>query len=73
MFLIAHFIKQKIGFAKLLKVLIFSYLCMVEKVLFIGLIFEIEILMDLHVLRSPGSEHNGLKVGVCVYASVISI
>ena len=29
---------------------------MVEKVLFKGQIFEIEILMDLHVLRFPKSE-----------------
>ena len=35
----------------------FSYLY-VEKVLFLSQIFEVEILMDLHVLRSPESENH---------------
>ena len=46
----------------------FSYL-KVEKVLFLGQIFEMEILMDLHVLRSPESENlifSKWSVCVCV-------
>ena len=31
---------------------------MVEKVLLLGQIFEMEIIMDLHVLRSPESENH---------------
>ena len=52
----------------------FSYL-QVEKVLFWGQIFEVEILMDLHVLRFPESETTFLEFGlcVCVCVSVISI
>ena len=30
---------------------------MVEKVLFLGQIFEVEILMDLHVMRTPESKN----------------
>ena len=36
---------------------IFSYPCMIEKVLFFRQIFEIVILMDLHVLRACESEN----------------
>ena len=48
----------------------FSYKCMVVKILFQDQIFEIEILMDLHVLRSPESENNisrGWSMRVCLY------
>ena len=41
--------------------MIFNFLlqeCMAEKELFWGQIFEMEILMDLHVLRSPESENH---------------
>ena len=44
----------------------FFYLS-VEKVLFWGQIFEMEILMDLHVLRSPESENHIFNVwSVCM-------
>ena len=42
---------------------------MAEKVLFLGQLFEMEILMDLHVLRSPESENHIFSVWseyVCV-------
>ena len=46
--------------------IIFSYRCMIKKVLFQSQIFEIEILIDLHVLRSPKSEsHIFSKWSVC--------
>ena len=48
---------------------------MVEKILFFCQIFESEILMDLHVLRSPESENpvfSGWSVS-CVYLPDISI
>ena len=51
-------------------------LAMPEKVLFLGQIFEMEILMDLHFMMSPESENNIFSVGsvcMCVYVSVISI
>ena len=38
---------------------------MVEKILFSGQIFEIEILIDWQVLRSPESENHILAVGLC--------
>ena len=47
----------------------FLLLYMADKVLFLGQIFEMEILMDLHVLRSPESENHifsGWSVSVCV-------
>ena len=34
----------------------FSYPCKVKKVLFFDQIFEMEILMNLHVMRFPGSK-----------------
>ena len=46
----------------------FSYL-LTEKVLFSGQISEMEILMELHVLRSPESENHIFSVW-CVYACV---
>ena len=42
---------------------------MVKKVLFVGQIFEIEILVDLHFLRTPESENHifrGWSVCVCL-------
>ena len=44
-----------------------SYKCMVAKVLFLGQIFEIDILIDLHVLRSLESK-NQIFIGwsVCL-------
>ena len=60
----------------------FSYLCKVEKVLFRSQIFEMNILMDLHVLRSSECENHlfssrSVGVNVCVRlyvcVSVISI
>ena len=45
---------------------------MVEKVLFLSQIFEMEILIDLHVMRTPESENQILNVwSMCV--SAISI
>ena len=39
----------------------------VEKVLFLSQIFEVEILMDLHVVRSPESENHIFSVwSVCM-------
>ena len=50
---------------------IFSYL-QVEKVLFLVQIFEVEILMDLHVLRSSESEkHIFSKWSVCMCVCLI--
>ena len=50
------------------KNVIFSYPYMVEKVLHWGQIFEMEILMDLHVLVSPESEnHIFSSWSVCVF------
>ena len=47
---------------------------MVEKVLFLGQIFEMEVLMDLHVLRfSEFENHIFSSWPVCVISSVISI
>ena len=46
---------------------------MVEKVLFLGQIFEMAILWDLHVLKSRECENPFLAVGQCVCVSVISI
>ena len=43
----------------------FSYLY-VEKVLFLGQIFEVEILMDLHVLRTPNPKIILLWFDLCV-------
>ena len=43
---------------------------MVEKTLFLGQTFEIEILIDLHVLRPPESE-NHIFIGRSIYMSVI--
>ena len=45
---------------------------MEEKVLFCGQIFKMEILMDLHALRSPEFENNLFR-GWPVCVSVISI
>ena len=46
---------------------IFFLLSKVEKVMFWGQIFEMEILMDLHVLRSPESEKHIFSVwSVCM-------
>ena len=48
----------------------FSYL-QVEKVLFLCQIFEVEIFMDLHVLRSPESENHIFSVwSVCLCDSM---
>ena len=49
---------------------------MVEKVFFLGQILELEILMDLYVIRSPEyNEHIFIiwSVCMCVYVSLISI
>ena len=49
---------------------------MIEKVLFLGEIFEMEILMDLHVMRAPESENHILSIWsvcMCICVSVISI
>ena len=51
---------------------------MVQKALFLNQILEMEILMDLHILRSPGSENHIFSVWsvcmhVCVCVTVISI
>ena len=48
---------------------------MEEKVLFLGQIFEMEILMDLHVMKTPESKksHFYRLVSVHVCVSVISI
>ena len=58
-------------------IIIFSYLCMVEKALFLGQIFEMEILMDLHVTRTRESKNHIFSFGVCicmcVRVSVINI
>ena len=43
----------------------------IEKILFLGQIFEIKITMNLHVLRSPEFENRILAVGLCL--SIISI
>ena len=44
---------------------------MVEKVLLLDQIFELEILIDLHVMRSPESENNIFSIwSVCVCACV---
>ena len=40
----------------------FSYLHMLEKILFLGQIFEMKILMDLHVLGAPESESHIFSV-----------
>ena len=47
----------------------FSDPYMIEKVLFLGQIFEMKILLDLHVLRAPESKNHifsGWSVCVCV-------
>ena len=49
----------------------FTYL-LVENALFLGQIFNLKILLDLHVLRSSKSENQFLVVG-CVCVSVIII
>ena len=49
----------------------FYYPYMVEKVLILSQILKMEILIDLHVLRSPESENRIFAVGLCV--SLISI
>ena len=49
---------------------------MVKKVLFLGRIFEIEILMDLHVMKTPESKNQIFSIWsvcMCVSVSVISI
>ena len=49
---------------------------MIEKVLFWGQIFEIEILMDLHVMKTPESKNQIFSIWsvcMCVSVSVISI
>ena len=44
---------------------------MVEKVLFLGHIFEMEILMDLHIMRSPESTNHVCSISsVCMYVCV---
>ena len=66
--------KMKI-FTKVSFLLSLTY-AMVEKVLFLDLIFEKELLMDLHVMRSPESENHIFSVWsvcMCVCVSVISI
>ena len=52
----------------------FSYPCMVEKVLLFGQIFEVEILIDLHVLSSHEFK-NHIFSGLCMYvcASFITV
>ena len=53
--------------------LLFLTHVMVEKELFLGQIFELEILMDSHVLRSPESEnHIFSKWSVCVCVCMLS-
>ena len=54
----------------------FSYLCIIEKVLFWGQTFEIEILMDLLVLRFPESENyifSWWLVWICVWMPFINV
>ena len=44
--------------------LIFSYKCVSEKVLFLGQIFEMEVLMNLHFLGFLESDVTFLEVGL---------
>ena len=65
-----HILKQRLVF-----IFTFSYPYIVEKVLFLNQIFKMEILMDLHVLRSPESENHifsvwSVSLCVCVCACV---
>ena len=49
---------------------------MVEKVLFLGQVYEMVILMDLHRLKIPESKNyifSAWSVCMCVFVSVISI
>ena len=46
---------------------------MVEKVSFLSQIFEVEIFMNLHVMRSPESENHIFSVSSVCSVSVISI
>ena len=51
----------------------FLLMLVTEKILFLGQIFEMEILMDLHVMRTPESENHIFSVWsvcACVCASV---
>ena len=52
---------------------IFSYACGVEKVLFWGQIFELEILIHLHVWRFPESENHIFNCwSLCPYVGLLS-
>ena len=65
-FMLMHTVRKKA------KLFTFSYLS-VEKLLYLGQIFEMEILMDLHVLRSPESEnHIFSKWSVCLCVYLLS-
>ena len=73
------FLSPKIEFLvtfSYLEFLVTFSLVMVEKILFWGQIFEMEILMDLHVMRSPESENHfyafGLSLSVCVCVCLLS-
>ena len=55
-----------------LRFVTFSNPYIVEKEPFWGQVFEMEILMDWHVSRSPESE-NDIYSGFCVWVSAISI
>ena len=46
------------------------YPCMIQKVFILGQFFEMQILMDLHVLKSPESENDIFSrwsLSLCVY------
>ena len=53
--------------------LLFLTHVMFEKVLFLGQIFEMEILMDLHAMRPPDLKIKFLAFRLCECVSVISI
>ena len=50
---------------------IFSYSYIIDKALFFGQIFKMEILMDLYVLKSPESGNHIFSVwSLCLYVCV---
>ena len=53
-------------FSYLIDSLLYLTHVMVEKVLFSDKIFEVKMLIDLHVMRSSESENRILAFGLCV-------
>ena len=62
-----HSISRSVSYPYLLFILLSLTHVMVEKVLFLGQIFEMHILVDLQVIRTPESENHFFSVwSVCV-------